>query len=68
MKGFIIDSTYKENSIIDNNNQLSTTSSHNLLNSSIKTYNIPLNENTSSFIAHHNNIDKLNIYNLIDYL
>jgi len=68
MKGFILDSTYKEHSIIDNNQQLSTTSSHNLLNNSLRTYNMPLNENTSSFISHHDNSDNLNMYNLIDYL
>ena len=68
MKGFILDSTFKESSIIDNNNNISTISSHSLLNSTIKTYNMPLNENTSSYISHHNNIDKLNVYNEIDYI
>ena len=40
MKGFILDSTFKESSIIDNNNNISTISSHSLLNSTIKTYNM----------------------------
>ncbi len=68
MKGFILDSTFKESSIIDNNNDISTVSSHSLLNNTIKTYNMPLNENISSYISHHNNIDKLNVYNIIDYI
>ena len=68
MKGFILDSTFKESSIIDNNNNISTISSHSLLNNTIKTYNMPLNENTSLYISHHNNIDKLNVYNVIDYI
>ena len=68
MKGFILDSTFKESSIIDNNNDISTISSHSLLNNTIKTYNMPLNENISSYISHHNNIDKLNVYNVIDYI
>lgn len=68
MKGFILDSTFKESSIIDNNNDISTVSSHSLLNNTIKTYNMPLNENISSYISHHNNIDKLNVYNVIDYI
>lgn len=68
MKGFILDSTFKESSIIDNNNDISTVSSHSLLNNTIKTYNMPLNENISSYISHHNNSNKFNIYNIIDYI
>ena len=68
MKGFILDSTFKESSIIDNNNDISTVSSYSLLNNTIKTYNMPLNENISSYISHHNNIDKVNVYNVIDYI
>lgn len=68
MKGFILDSTFKERIIIDNNDNISTISSHNLLNNTIKTYNMPLDKNTSSYISHDNNIDKLNIYSVIDYI
>lgn len=68
MKGFILDSTFKEISIIDNNNELSNITSNNLLNGSIKTYNIPLNKNMFFNISHYNNIDKINKYNLIDYI
>lgn len=68
MKGFILDSTFKENIIIDNNQTLTTISCNNILNSSKKTYNLPLDQFNSSYLSHTSNISKYNTYNLIDYL
>lgn len=69
MKGHIIDSTYKENIITDNNQFLSITSSSDISpNNSVNSYNLPLNTNNSSYIRHHNKNDNLNPYNVIDYL
>lgn len=68
MKGHIIDSTYKENIITDNNQFLSITSSNISSNNSVSSYNLPLNTTNSSYIKHHNKNDYLNPYSLIDYL
>lgn len=69
MKGYIIDSTYKENIITDNNQFLSIKSSSDISpNNSVNTYNLPLNINNSPYIKHNNKNDNLNPYNIIDYL
>ncbi len=68
MKGFILDSTYKEHTITDNNQNISTTSCNITLNKTINTYNFPLNQTTSSYITHHKNSNNLNQYNIVDYL
>lgn len=68
MKGFVLDSTYKESSIIDANNQISTIPSHNLPSNPVFNHSVDLNTISSNYIAHHNKNDKFNHYNIIDYL
>lgn len=68
MQGFILDSTYKENIITDNNQNIFATSSNITLNKVSNSYNFPLNQTTSSYITHHQNSNNLNQYNIIDYL
>ncbi|OOM11130.1 hypothetical protein [Clostridium saccharobutylicum] len=68
MKGFVLDSTYKESIIIDMNDTISIISSHNLPNNPVYHYSTNLNQITSNYIAHHNKNDKFNTYNIIDYL
>lgn len=68
MKGFILDSTYKESIIIDMNDTISITSSHNLPANPVSHHSTDLNQITSNYIAHHNKNDKFNTYSIIDYL
>lgn len=68
MKGFIIDSTYKEDIIIDKNNINSTVPCNNISNNSSNGSKINLNDVSSNYITHYNKYNKYNPYNVIDYL
>lgn len=68
MKNYILDSTYKEAVVIDNNGCLSTISSHNIPNDSTINHNMDLEQTKLNYIAHHKRNDDLNNYSLIDYI
>lgn len=68
MKNYILDSTYKEAIVIDNNDCISTTSSHYIPNDSVISNNLDLNQNKLNYIAHHTKNDDLSNYSLIDYM
>ena len=68
MKNYILDSTYKEAVIIDNNGCLSTTSSHYVPNNFTINHSMDLDQNKLNYIAHHTRNDDLSNYSLIDYI
>jgi len=68
MRNFVLDSTYKDATFINSNDDLFITSSNNLSYNPIAHDTITLNNTTSSSISNHNKNDKFNIYNIIDYL
>ena len=68
MKDFILDSTYKDATIVNSNGDIFTTSSNNLPCNSIAHHTVYLNDTSSNYSANHNKNDKFNIYHLIDYL
>ena len=68
LKNYILDSTYKEAIVIDNNDCISTTSSHYIPNDSTISHNLDLEQNKLNYIAHHTRNDDLSNYSLIDYM
>lgn len=68
MKDFILDSTYKDATIVNSNDDIFSTSSDNLPCNSINHHAICLNNTNSNYNANHNKNNKFNIYNIIDYL
>lgn len=68
MKNYILDSTYKEAVVIDNNGCLSTTSSHYVPNDFTINHNMDLDQSKLNYIAHHTRNDDLSNYSLIDYI
>lgn len=68
LKNYILDSTYKEAVIIDNNGCLSTTSSHYVPNNCTINHSMDLDQNKLNYIAHHTRNDDLSNYSLIDYI
>ena len=68
MKNFVLDSTYKDATFINSNDDLLITSSNNLSYNPIVHHTITLNNTNSSSISNHNKNDKFNTYNIIDYL
>lgn len=68
MKNYILDSTYKEAVVIDNNGDLSVTSSHYIANDSTINHNMDLQKNKLNYITHHKRNDDLSNYSLIDYI
>ena len=68
MKDFVLDSTYKDATIINSNDDISITSSNNLPSNFIAHHTVNLSNVSSNYSAHHNKNDKINVYNVIDYL
>lgn len=68
MKDFVLDSTYKDATIINSNDDTFITSSNNLPSNSIAHHTVNLSNISSNYSAHHNKNDKINVYNIIDYL
>lgn len=68
MKGFILDSTYKEATVIDNSGIPLKISSDNIRYNSGTDYNLNINSANSSYISHANKNNKFNNYNIVDYL
>lgn len=67
MKDFIIDTTYKDATIINSNDDIFITSSNNLPNNTTPHHTVNLNNSKSNHIS-NNKTDKFNTYNVIDYL
>ena len=68
MKDFILDSTYKDATIVNSNDDIFITSSNNLPYNSIAHHTVDLSTTSSNYSANHNKNAKFNIYNIIDYL
>ena len=68
MKNFVLDSTYKDTSIIDSNDDISIVPSHNLPYNAINHHGLDLSKARTNYISHHNKDYKFNSFNLIDYL
>lgn len=68
MKNYILDSTYKETVVIDNNDCFFTTSSYRSPNNSTISHNMDLEQSKLNYIAHHKKNDDLSNYSLIDYI
>lgn len=68
MKNYILDSTYKDSIVIDNNNNPFITPTYNLSNTLMNSTSIDLNKANSNYISHHKFNDNLNNYSFIDSL
>ncbi|AOR22307.1 hypothetical protein [Clostridium taeniosporum] len=68
MKDFIIDSTYKEDIVIDKNNINSIMPYNNITSNSYNGSKVNLNDISSNYATHHNKDSKFNPYNIVDYL
>jgi hypothetical protein len=68
MKDFVLDSTYKDATIVNSNDDISITSSNNLPYNPIAHHTVNLSKTSSNYIANYNKSDKFNAYNIIDYL
>ena len=68
MKDFVLDSTYKDATIVNSNDDISITSSNNLPYNPIAHHTVNLSKTSSNYIANYNKNDKFNTYNIIDYL
>jgi hypothetical protein len=68
MKDFILDSTYKDATIVNSNDDILTVSLSKLPFNSISHHSINLIKTSSNYSNNHNSNDKFNSYNLIDYL
>lgn len=68
MKGFLLDSTYKDAIVIDSNDDVSIIPSHNLPYNPFNHHGMDLDKTSTAYISHHNKNDKFNSYNIIDYL
>lgn len=67
MKDFVLDSTYKDATIVNSNDDIFITSSNNLPCNSINHHTIDLSKTGSNHNINHNKNDKFNIYNIIDH-
>jgi|GEM_PF-1759569 len=68
MKNFVLDSTYKDATFINSNDDIFITSSNNLCYNPTAHHSVTLNNTDCSYISNHNLYDKFNTYNIIDYL
>jgi hypothetical protein len=68
MKNFVLDSTYKDATFINNNDDIFITSSNNLCYNPTVNNAVTLNNADCSYLSSHNQNDKFNIYNIIDSL
>ena len=68
MKNFVLDSTYKDATIVNSNDDIFLTSSNNLSYNPTAHHTVALNNTNSNYISNHNKNDKFNIYSIIDYL
>lgn len=67
MKDFVLDSTYKDATIVNSNDDILITSSNKLPYNTTTHHTINLSETSSNYCCNNKN-NKFNIYNIIDYL
>ncbi len=67
MKDFVLDSTYKDSTIVNSNDDIFTTASCNIPSNSIVHHTVNLNKTNLSYSNTHLKNDKFSIYSLIDY-
>jgi len=68
MRNFVLDSTYKDATFINSNDDIFITSSDNLFYNPIAHNSVTLNNTNCSYISNNNKNNKFNAYNIIDYL
>ncbi|MCE5222403.1 MAG: hypothetical protein LLF98_14465 [Clostridium sp.] len=68
MKDFVLDSTYKDATIVNCNDDIFITPSNNVPCNSTAHHTVNLNQTNSNCSANHNKNNKFNIYRIIDYL
>lgn len=68
MKNFVLDSTYKDATFINSNDDIFITSSNNLCYNPTAHHTVTLNNTNCNYISNHNKNNKFSIYNTIDYL
>lgn len=67
MKDFVLDLTYKDATIINNNDDIFTTSSSNIPSNTTAHHSVNLNTANLSYTNIHHKNGKFDTYNLIDY-
>ena len=68
MKDFVLDSTYKDATIVNSNDDIFITSSTDLPYNPINHHTVNLSKTSSNYRVDHNKNNKSNNYNIIDYL
>ena len=68
MRNFVLDSTYKDATFINSNDDIFITPSSNLSYNPTAHHTITLNNTDCNYVSNHNKNDKFNTYNIIDYL
>lgn len=68
MKDFILDSTYKDATVVNSNDDIFITSSNNLPYNPKPHHAVNLNDARFNNVSAHSKLDKFNNYNVIDYL
>ena len=68
MRNFVLDSTYKDAVVINQNDEFSIAPSHILPQNPVIQCNINSDKLSNSYISHENKGDKFNKFNFIDYI
>lgn len=68
MKDFLLDSTYKDITIINSNDDIAITSYSSLPSNFLSHHLINYNKSNYAYSSTHNRNNKFNIYKTIDYL
>lgn len=66
MKSFILDSTYKDSVIVNQNDEFSITPTNILNTNGVNNSTVSLKQLSNKHISHQTQNDKLNKYNFID--
>jgi hypothetical protein len=68
MKDFVLDSTYKDATIVNSNDDIFTVPSSNVPYNRTSHHSLNLNNTSPNNSANYNRNNKFNTYNLVDYL
>ena len=68
MKNFVLDSTYKDITVVNSNDDISIVASHDLSCGITNLPNLNLSKTTTNYIYNPNKNFKSNKFNVIDYL
>lgn len=68
MKNFVLDSTYKDITIINSNDDISIVPSTNLSYDITNNNGLNLNKTKANYISHHNKYCRFNSFDIVDYL